>query len=160
MQTKLFTIPVFESDESTEEMNRFLRGNKILEINQHFFQNDQSSAWCFCVKFIEAANQTTFSKKVKTDYKQVLKPDDFKRFSILRECRKKIANDDAIPAFAVFTDEELSNLARLPDLSIQTMLTVKGIGSKKTENFGQRILSLFEIKIKDETPEGPDPSNR
>lgn len=105
MQIKLFTIPVFDNAEATEEMNRFLRGNKVLEINQHFYQNVHTAAWCFCVKYIDTTGKTSFTKNVKPDYKHLLKPEDFKTFSVLRVCRKEIADDDAIPAFAVFTDE-------------------------------------------------------
>lgn len=32
------------------------------------------------------------------------------------------------------------------------MHTIKGIGSKKTEKFGQRMISLFDKKMKDEAP--------
>lgn len=35
MQIKLFTIPVGDSGSAVAEMNAFLRGNKILEV-EHF----------------------------------------------------------------------------------------------------------------------------
>jgi hypothetical protein len=32
MQFKIFTIPVADDGSATEEMNRFLRGHKVLEV--------------------------------------------------------------------------------------------------------------------------------
>ena len=34
MQVKLFTIPLFGSEEAVEEMNKFLRGNKVVDITR------------------------------------------------------------------------------------------------------------------------------
>ena len=37
MQVKLFTIPLFGSEEAVEEMNKFLRGNKVVDITKNPF---------------------------------------------------------------------------------------------------------------------------
>lgn len=55
--------------------------------------------------------------------------------------RKQIAKDEAIPAYAVFTDAELAELAKMEGvLSLAKMKTVKGIGEKKIEKYGQHFL--------------------
>ncbi len=64
----------------------------------------------------------------------------FKRFTALREIRKKIAKDDAVPAYVVFTDEELSELAKLELLTEASMKSVKGIGEQKIEKYGRFFL--------------------
>ena len=40
MQIKLFTIPVGDSGGALQEMNAFLRGNKILEVEHKLIGND------------------------------------------------------------------------------------------------------------------------
>ncbi len=42
-------------------------------------------------------------------------------------------------AYAVFTDEELSNIAKLDEITAPNMLKIKGIGEKKVEKYGQRF---------------------
>ena len=39
MQVKLFTIPINNINEYNEELNKFLRSHKIVEIEKHLVQN-------------------------------------------------------------------------------------------------------------------------
>ena len=68
----------------------------------------------------------------------------FQKFSKLREIRKKVAADEAIPAYAVFTDEELAGLAKLESITQKSMLSVKGIGDKKVERFAKYFITKIE----------------
>jgi hypothetical protein len=113
MQIKLFTIPIGDSGAALEEMNRFLRGNKILEVENHLISNENGAYWCFCVRYIEKTSPSAgYDKTKKVDYKYILDEVTFQKFSKLREIRKKVAADEGIPAFAVFSDEELAALER------------------------------------------------
>lgn len=85
------------------------------------------------MKFIESPIFSGTEKGNKVDYKTVLDEKTFQRFSELREIRKKVSAEEGIPAFAVFTDEELSGLAKLTEINEKNMLSVKGIGEKKVE---------------------------
>lgn len=154
MQIKLFTIPIGDNGPAQEEMNRFLRGNKILEVENHLISNENGAFWCFCVRYIEKTSSPAgYNKTQKVDYKHILDEATFQKFSKLREIRKKVAADEGIPAFAVFTDEELAGLANLETITEKTMLSVKGIGDKKVERFAQYFITKEE---KDETSGTPD----
>lgn len=141
MQIKLFTIPIGDNGGALEEMNRFLRGNKILEVQNQLISNENGASWCFCVRYIERAFVPTEEHKSKVDYKQALDEATFQKFAQLREIRKKVAAEEGVPAFAVFTDEELARLAKLEKITPQTMLSVKGIGDKKVERFAKYFTS-------------------
>ena len=149
MLIQIFTVPIYDTVASTEELNRFLRSNKILEVQNQFVNNPNGPCWCFCVKYIENGNMAVQPKE-KTDYKQVLDDNTFKRFSKLREIRKLVALEESIPAFTIFTDEELAGLAKLSELTVSKMLTVKGIGEKKTEKYGQKFIGSFNQSLMDE----------
>jgi len=153
MQIKLFTIPVGDSGAAQEEMNRFLRGNKILEVQNQLISNENGAYWCFCVRYIEKAFIPVEEPKGKVDYKQVLDEATFKKFSKLREVRKKVAADEGVPAFAVFTDEELAGLAKLETITEKSMYTVKGIGDKKVERFAKYFIT--EAKSSEAVLESP-----
>lgn len=131
------------------EMNRFLTASRVLEIEQHFFQNEKGAFWSFCVRYLNnnaGFFQSSVSSKRKFDYKEVLSESEFSIFSKLRECRKIIAANDAVPAYAVFTDEELAGIARLPVIEVSRLISVKGIGDKKVEKYGKPLLELFTTK--------------
>ncbi len=104
MQIKLFTIPVNNVEDYNEEINKFLRSHKIVEIEKHLMPNGNSYSWCFYISYIENADKENYKKTKKIDYMKVLDPKTFAKFSQLREIRKKIAQENAVSAFIVFTD--------------------------------------------------------
>lgn len=90
MQIKLFIVPIGDSGGALQEMNAFLRGNKILEVENQFVSNEHGAYWCFCVRYIERAYPEAEGKKVaKVDYRKVLDEATFQKFAKLREVRKK-----------------------------------------------------------------------
>lgn len=124
-----------------------------MEVQSHLVSNENGAYWCFCVRYLEKTYPSTGQNKVRVDYKQILDAPTFERFARLREIRKKVAADEGVPAFAVFTDEELAALAKLDEITPSTMLSVKGIGDKKVERFAKYFTSG---KDKDETGGTPD----
>ena len=140
MQFKLFTIPIGDNGAALDEMNRFLKGHKTLEVQNQLISNDNGAYWCFCVRYMERTSPPTSYNKTRVDYKQVLDDATFQKFSKLREIRKKVAADEGVPAFAVFTDEELADLAKLDSITEKSMLSVKGIGDKKIERFAKHFM--------------------
>lgn len=143
MQIKLFTIPVGDSGGALQEMNAFLRSNKVLEVENHLTSNENGAYWCFCVRYIERAYPEAKASKgeAQTDYKKVLDEPTFQKFSKLREIRKRIAAAEGISAFIVFADAELAELAKLDEITEKAMLGIKGIGEKKVERFAKHFLT-------------------
>lgn len=150
MQIRIFAVPVTDTGVFTEELNRFLKGNKILEVESQLVSNANGAFWCFCVKYIEASWSQNNIDRNKTDYKTELDEKTFDIFSKLREARKQIAAEESIPAYAVCTDTELAAMAKLSELSLKNLQTVRGFGEKKAEKFGKRIIELYQNKIQDE----------
>jgi superfamily II DNA helicase RecQ len=143
MQMKLFTIPIMGGEAIAEDLNVLLRTKKILEVESQLVSNQQGAHWCFCVKYLDDATYGD-RKGQKTDYRQVLDEVTFKRFSRLREIRKAIAEAEAIPAFAVFTDEELAEMAKLDPLTAATVRGISGIGEKRTGKYAERLIAQLQ----------------
>ena len=144
MQFKVFTIPVTDDGTAIEDMNRFLRSHKVLETEQQLVSTKNGVQWHFCIKYLANAQPDNKSQNSsKIDYKEVLDDKTFAVFSILREIRKKIAEEEGMPVYAVFTNEELAGIAALDEISPQTIKSVKGIGEKKTERFGKRLIEGY-----------------
>ena len=140
MQIKLFTIPIGDSGALLQEMNAFLKAHKILEIQQKLISNDNGANWCFCVRYIEQTLSAATGSKAKVDYRQVLDEPTFRKFAHLRAIRKQVAATEGLSAFIVFTDEELAELAKLEEITIKSMLGIKGIGEKKAERFAHYFM--------------------
>jgi len=149
MQIRIFTIPSADSGSLQSEMNAFLSAHRVLEIEQKFFQNDNGGYWSFCVRYIDgggggggASYQGGYSGK-KVDYREVLSERDFSVFSKLRAIRKELAAADGAPAYVVFTDEELANIARLPEVTEKAVLEIQGIGEKKLARYGKALIDKY-----------------
>ncbi|MCL2073319.1 MAG: HRDC domain-containing protein [Marinilabiliaceae bacterium] len=144
MQFKIFAIPTSDDGTAIEEMNRFLRSHRVLEAEQQLLSTKSGSHWHFCVKYLANAQPDNVGQGAsRIDYKEVLDEKTFSVFSTLRDIRKKIAEEDGMPVYAVFTNEELAGIAALENIQPETIKKVKGIGEKKLERFGKRMVELF-----------------
>lgn len=160
MQIKIFTIPMISGDGALEEMNKFLRGNKVVDISKNLVQQGDVAYWSFCVTYLIGSppkNQPPTEKKEKQDYKQILGETEFARFSLLRSLRKKLAEADAVPAFAVFTDAELAEMAKSEALTPKNLLGINGIGEKRVEKYGKPLCELYDLEATNMKTEGIEP---
>lgn len=158
MQLKFFTIPAVSESSSVmeEELNAFLRGHRVLNIQHELVNNGQTCCWCCCVEYIEGskpAEGVRNTGKEKVDYRNVLNERDFERFRILRECRKILAEEEAVPAYAVFLDEHLAAMAQKDELDVAMLKTINGVGEKKTEKYGKRFIELWDAKLNEKSRE-------
>lgn len=145
MQIKIFTIPCVESNESNEELNRFLRGNKIVNVEKQFYIVNGYAYWSFCVTYLltQNQNQSSQDKKDKVDYKSILDEKSFARFTQLRAMRKILSEQDVVPAYAVFTDVELSQISQLEEINESNILKIQGIGVQRAEKYGKKICEMY-----------------
>ena len=64
-------------------------------------------------------------------------------FHALRAERKRIADEQGVPAFVVLHDATLRELAQLRPRDRQGLLQVSGIGAAKAERYGDRLLTVI-----------------
>jgi len=155
MQIKLFTIPITSVADYNEEINAFLRGNKIIEMDKQLIQTPTGVYWCLFISYVDlslAEKQT----KEKVDYMKELVPEVFARFSVLRKIRKEIAGSENVSAFVVFTDAELAEMSKMSELSAEKLKTIKGIGKSKADKYGIKLIELYHKQIANETSGQPD----
>ncbi len=133
-----------------EELNKFLRGNKVVDISKSLVQQGNLAYWSFCVTYLVGVPpkiQQLNDRKEKVDYKQVLDEAEFARFALLRTIRKQLADADAVPAFAVFTDSELAEMAKMNELTTKNLLSISGVGNKRVEKYGEQLCRIFTEQI-------------
>jgi len=64
-------------------------------------------------------------------------------FERLRALRRRLADELNVPAYIVFGDQTLRELARIKPRDIAEMLQVRGVGQQKVEAFGQAFLECI-----------------
>jgi ATP-dependent DNA helicase RecQ len=65
-------------------------------------------------------------------------------FGALRKLRAQIAGQSKVPAFIIFSDATLRDMARRKPATREMLLGVKGIGEKKCKQYGKVILSAIK----------------
>ena len=69
---------------------------------------------------------------------------DHDLFESLRSVRRELAEERGVPAYIIFGDETLRELARHRPRTRLEMLRIKGVGQKKLDEFGDAFLSRIE----------------
>ena len=69
---------------------------------------------------------------------------DKELFEALRKLRSKIAGKKKIPAYVVFGDAALRDMARKRPASLDTFLDVKGVGEKKYKKYGKTFIAAIK----------------
>lgn len=153
MQLKFFTIPILPGADEEDKLNKFLRSVRVLEIKREIVSYGDGAYWAVCVLYLPQnhVESSVGNTKEKVDYKNILSEIEFKRFCQLRKIRKQIADNDAVPAFAVFTDYELSEISRMEEITLTALKSVNGIGVKKIDKYGNQFCELMASIIQDET---------
>lgn len=140
MQIKIFSIPLIDSIEPQIELNQFLRSHRVVEVRKELGVQNCNHYWTFCITYLDDAKVLKVGA-TKIDYKQVLDASAFERFSQMRKIRKGLAQNDAVPAFAIFTDAELAEFSKHEQLTLSIMRSVDGVGEKKLEKYGKFFLN-------------------
>lgn len=151
MQVKIFTLPISDDGTAQAELNKFIQHHKILELRQEFFQNKNDAAWCLCVNYLKTNTAASYAKPVKKDYKALLTEVQFEVFARLRDIRKVIAADDAVPAYAVITGAELAEMAKLEVLTKPNVKGISGISDKRLEKYGKNLMEQYFTARRHET---------
>jgi superfamily II DNA helicase RecQ len=149
VQFKFFVVPADGDDPMGEELNRFLRGRRVVSVERKLVGGEENPRWAFCVGYLEGPGGAGGAGKggaPRVDYKEVLSAEDFAVFARLRETRKELAEKEAVPAYAVLTNEQLAAVARKRPASVAQLREIDGIGQAKADKYGEALLGVMAGK--------------
>jgi len=93
----------------------------------------------FIGEYISQSHQVSQVNERK-DYKEIFSPEALIRFAKFREIRKAMANEHSVPAYMIFTNEELAQIAQLKELTPKSVQSIPGVGAKRLEKFGEEFI--------------------
>lgn len=108
MKYKFFAIPAMSPETASNELDRFLTSTRIASVEKQLIPDGDSSFWSFCISYYDKEGGGTASSYKKVDYREVLSEPDFAVFAKLRTLRKNLAEQEGVPAYAVFSNEQLA----------------------------------------------------
>jgi len=118
MSFKFFYVPSRNPESTEAELNSFLASHRVVTIERKFVENGADSFWAFCVDFIHNDARASSShgapgrSERRVDYREILSAEQFEIFAKLREVRKEVAEREAVPVYAIFTNEQLAAMVQ------------------------------------------------
>jgi len=148
MSLRFFVIPVQDIDAATAELNSFLSSHKILTIDRNWVDLGSNSYWALCVNYLQGGGNAVPARnnnvnRSRIDYKEILAPVEFDVFSRLRELRKELAQKEAIPVYALFTNEQLAQIVQQRCQTKSDLAKIDGIGESKIDKYADHLLPLL-----------------
>ena len=156
MAFKFITIPIHDGSEAEAELNQFLNSYKILSVDRRWVDQGAASFWTFCVDYLPrplpGGGATAPNMRGKIDYREVLKPEDFAVFALLRDWRKAVSQEEAVPVYTIFTNEQLAQKVQTRAKTKAALEKIPGIGAARVDKYGDKILAqLIKAWPSDET---------
>jgi ATP-dependent DNA helicase RecQ len=100
----------------------------------------------FFRKDIEDKSKSSKSSRSGGKVRQTKVPiaeEDMPLWLQLKTCRKKLADEQNVPAYVVFSDATLQAMVQERPVNKEQMLAVSGIGETKFERFGESFLTVL-----------------
>ncbi len=154
-----FTVPVADSDLAEQELNSFLAQHRVVSVDCTMVADGTSSFWAISVRY-RAGSQGGGIKKAKIDYRDVLSAKEFAAYVRLRDLRKTMAEQEGVPPYALFTNEQLATMVRREIPSIAALAEISGVGPAKVEKYGAAFVAAIKAATKPDTPTESSPDGQ
>ena len=144
MKYKFFAIPARHPDAAEQQLNIFCSQHRISFIEKHLIADGADSFWSICVSWLEgegAPSQAADNRNKSTvDYKQILSESDFNVYVELRNLRKTMADQQNVPPYALFTNEQLAAMVQQRVVTKAELLQIPGVGKSRLDKYGESFL--------------------
>ncbi|MBP5681917.1 MAG: HRDC domain-containing protein [Bacteroidales bacterium] len=135
MELKVFKISASGGGLMEEEINKFLRSHRIIQVTKQF-SPDGGGYWTFCIEYSEndASSGKPFGKKEQKDATEDLSAEEKERYEKYRTIRKRVASELGFPAYNIFYNEELAQIAKLPVVDA-SVAEIEGVAPSRIRDY-------------------------
>ena len=145
MKHKFFTIPIFTPEVHEAAQNQFFAQHSIANVEKHYDANN--SVWVVCVTWLSQegglaleANTSANTRKPKVDYRETLSTEHFEQFSTLRNLRKALSEQEGVPVYNIFTNDQLAAMVQQRITTKTALLALEGVGQTRVEKYSAPFL--------------------
>jgi len=142
MKYQIFQYPL-PCPAEPAELNRFLASHRIASVTQHFANTTGTPTLVFVVHVAAGGSSGQGAGRERVDYRETLTAGQFALFSRLRDERKKLAEAEGVPVYAVFSNAQLAAMVTGEMGSEADLLKIDGVGESRVKKYGERILTVL-----------------
>jgi len=161
MQYKFFRIPAVIPEEAEDDFNRFLRTNRVLNVNREFVNQGENSYWALAVEYLAGDKTPGEERKPRhrnrVDYRELLSSEDFALFVKLRDWRKSTADNEGVPVYTIFTNEQLATMVQLRISTLTKLTEIDGVGKGRLDKYGVAVIKIVTEGVNEKSGESVSP---
>ena len=116
-------------------------------MEKQFVANGDNSFWSICVCYAEKDGDLGAARRSRIDYREVLAEQEFAVFAKLRALRKTLAEREGLPAYALFTNDQLAAMVQQRATSTTALAAIEGVGKARVEKFGNAFLDILRAEL-------------
>ena len=164
MKWQFFTVDARAPEAGQEALNSFCARHRVVAVEKQFVPQGAESFWSICVTYQEGGESGAMPanpKRDRLDYREVLSEPDFAVYAQLRTLRKAMAEREGVPAYALFTNEQLAEMVTRRAISLADLGAIEGVGKSRLDKYGEPFLGVLKAALQNH-PGKPDaaPPNR
>jgi superfamily II DNA helicase RecQ len=142
-----YTLP---ADPDLQDLNAYLASHPVATVNQQIVTTAGGPLLVFVVETVgSAAGSKARASTPKVDYRDVLSDDEFAIFSQLREERKRVAEAEGVPVYAVFSNAHLAEMVTSKLTTTADISKIEGIGKARVEKYAAHFLPILAAAFSD-----------
>lgn len=156
MKLKVFTLRI---DPATgrfddRELSEFVETCDVLSVHEQFFVHETAPTWALLVSYRELvrAGEKDRTAPGRTDWRSELAPDRQRLFDALRNWRNERAKREGRPAYVLFTNRQMAEIARRAPATLAALREIEGIGDAKSADWGEAVLALVATRAAPSSP--------
>lgn len=144
MKFKFFAVPARNPEAAEAELNAFCNQHRISYIDKYLVADGAASFWSICISWLEGDTAPSLSaenrNKPSVDYKQILSEADFGLYLELRNYRKELADQQSVPPYALFTNEQLAAMVQQRIHTKTELANIPGVGKSRIDKYAEGFL--------------------
>lgn len=148
MRFQFFAVSALSPEVSQQAINAFCAKHRVVTMEKQFVALGTESFWSVCVTYIEGDAESTANKvgsrRERIDYKEVLNERDFSVYAELRNLRKSISEQEGVPAYALFTNEQLAEMVTRRVNTQAQLGNIDGVGKGRMEKYGAAFVRILQ----------------
>lgn len=139
-----FTVEALTPTERETKLNAFSAQHRIASVDKQFVDQGAHSYWLFCLTTVDgngAESSSSSGKRGRVDYRDVLSETDFAVFADLRDLCKTMAEQEVVPMYALFTNEQLAEMVTRRATAIAALDEIDDVGKARIERYGKYFVA-------------------
>ena len=145
MKFHVFTIEVRDPGPGQDALNAFCAQHRVTEVDKRFVDQGPCSSWTFFVATLDGdGSARPVGERKRVDYREVLNESDLAVFAELRNLRRALAENEGVPQFALFTNEQLAAMVTQRVSTPSALGEIEGVGKARIDKYARHFLPLLK----------------